>query len=94
MTTVNGADAGFDALGPQPPNYPIPPAGSRPSSVYTAAWSNSGQIFLRSMKEISKLKPLLSIRDAFLLPRRSIYIKRVKAGVRNELELNVEFGAQ
>ena len=36
---------------------------------------------------------MLSIRVAFLLPCRSIYIKRVKAGARNELELNVEFGA-
>ena len=77
-----------------PPNHPIPPRLSKPSSVYTAdAWSNSGQIFLKPMKGISKLKPLLSIRVGFLQLRRSIYIKRVKSVARNESELNAEFGA-
>ena len=52
-------------------------------------WTNIFEIDERDLK----LKPLLSIRVAFLLPCRSIYIKRVKAGDRNELELNVEFGA-
>ena len=45
------------------------------------------------MKEILKLKPLLSIRVGFLQLRRSIYIKRVKSVARNESELNAEFGA-
>ena len=52
-------------------------------------WTNIFEIDERDLK----LKPLLSIRVAFLLPCRSIYIKRVKAGDRNELELNVEVGA-
>ena len=75
-----------------PPNHPIPP-GSPDHHQCTLRlvkfWTNIFEIDERDLK----LKPLLSIRVAFLLPCRSIYIKRVKAGDRNELELNVEFGA-
>ena len=81
---------------PSPPTIQFNPLALQTIiNVYTllAGWSDSGQIFSRSMKEILKLKPLLSIRVGFLQLRRSIYIKRVKSVARNESELNAEFGA-